>query len=53
MKRILQSYLDFLELQLSAAAPAQVAPLVKKLVKARHIFARQNDRFASAHTKNP
>lgn len=34
--------IELLEEKLAAAPPSEVAPLVKKLVKARHAFIRQN-----------
>ncbi len=42
MKKISMADIELLEEKLAAAPPSEVAPLVKKLVKARHAFIRQN-----------
>lgn len=42
MKKISMSDIELLEEKLAAAPPSEVAPLVKKLVKARHAFIRQS-----------
>ena len=40
-KKIIREDIEALESALGAAAPAQVAPLVKKLVRAKRRFLRQ------------
>lgn len=41
MKKILKEDIELLEAELAAAQPAQVAPLVKKLVKMKRDFLHQ------------
>ncbi len=41
MKRITQAEIAEAEAKLAAASPAQVAPLVRKLVKMKRLFLRQ------------